>query len=245
VLLVCASLTVPHIIQRSAKLPVVTNWSLFTEVTAFNLFTNAPDRFRASPYQYSVAGSRSVDNRGLRLNQYNARAEWFVPASSGRLAALELAVQRWGPAGINISLARDANGRPGQVLERFARVLPPLMRDQGRSWAGLTLTVQSQTRPQLLAGSKYWLCLEPADPTTFVFWCSTWFPNTDDFLNAEAPGKWKYFPPGPQRPGAEVPAVFPRKWHAKAAFAVTVWAPKEEVADSSALQTTARPSASK
>jgi RNA polymerase sigma factor (sigma-70 family) len=165
--LICASLTVPHLIRRTTEVAPVTDWAAFTEVTALSLFTNAPNRFRSGPYEYRVAGKRSVDEFG-RQRGYSARAEWFVPGTSGHLSTLELAVQRWGPAGINISVARDANGRPGKVLERFANVVAPLSQLRGGRWQWGTLTVQSKTRPQLLAGSKYWLCLEPADPTTFA-----------------------------------------------------------------------------
>jgi RNA polymerase sigma factor (sigma-70 family) len=231
--MISASLTMPHLLGRSALVLAVTDWTAFTEVTAVSLFTNAPDRFRTGPYGYDITGKGSVGFGG-RTQQYHARAEWFVPDTSGYLSTLEIAVQRWQPSGISVSVARDAGGRPGRVLERFAKVLPPPMQRVGKAWQGGTLTLESKARPQLLAGAKYWLCIEPADQTTSVFWWPTWFAITDDFLDAVEPGKWKIQPPGPQRPALEVPlaqGVY-KKWHAKGAFAVTVGVPKEQAAKS-------------
>jgi RNA polymerase sigma factor (sigma-70 family) len=229
---VCASLAVPHFVHHTEDVRASAERAGLAETTAFNLFTNTADNTTSSPFQYYtryyVTGTRAVDEHKASVNQYHARAEWFVPVISGRLSTLEIALQRWGAAGVNVSVAQDADGRPGGVLERFAKALPPVTQGEGRSGPGLTLTLQSKAQPQLVAGSKYWLTVEPATQTAFAIWFPTWLPTTDDFLNAKEPGKWELIPAGTQRPGLEAPFAGPRKWHAKGAFAVTVWVPKEQ-----------------
>ena len=213
--MICATLTVPHVAVRPA------------EIIAFNLFTNAPLRYRDGPFQYAISGEGAVDYRNKAWH-YFARAEWFVPQVSGNLSTLGIAVSRWQPSGIDVWVARDAEGQPGEVLERFSNVLPPLITRGRRSFYTEPLILKSKTRPQLQAGSKYWLCLEPADPKTFVIWWPTWFPVTDDFLDTQEPGSWRVVPPGSQRPGLEGTSY--RKWHTKGAFTVAVRVPKEETA---------------
>ncbi len=230
---VCASLAVPHVVGHRSQALASADATSSTEVAAFNLFTNATSPSTTARYQpavqYYISGKRSADYLNRLVYKYHARAEWFVPSISGRLSALEIAVLRSSAAGIKISLADDADGRPGKVLERFGNALPPRIGSQAQAEGGRTLTLQSRMRPELVAGSKYWLCVEPADQTTFAFWCPTWLPITDSLLSATEPGKWQFVPAGPQRPGLEPPFDGPRQWHTKAAFAVRVRVPKEEV----------------
>lgn len=229
--LVCASLAVPHLVGRyatgSAGATVFTEETGYTQAVAFNLFTNTAEKARPGPYFYTVTAKGATDYLG-REKGYEARAEWFVPVVSGNLSMLEIAVQRRAPGRINVSLARDAHGRPGKVLERFADLLPSQVAVQGKSWRVGTLTVQSTAHPELLSGAKYWLCIEPAERTTYVWWFPSWLPITDDFLEASKPGRWEYVPPGPQRAGLEVGFGPPKKWHTKGAFAVTVWVPNQQ-----------------
>jgi hypothetical protein len=228
--LICATLTVPHLGNRASQAtakPGPMDPGAFTQVAAVDWFTNTPDRFRPGPFEYVISGQDGVDDRGKNWG-YNARAEWFVPGSSGRLSTVEIAVQRWGPAGLVVWLARDAGGRMGQVLERFSNVLPPLMQPGAAPTRWATLILQSKDRPELLAGAKYWLVVEPADRTSYAIWWPTWFPNTDDLLAAREAGHWAVIPPGPQRGGLEAPYPALRKWHTKAAFAVSLWVAKED-----------------
>jgi RNA polymerase sigma factor (sigma-70 family) len=220
--MICATWAVPQLISRNSGARASSEPATFTEVIAFNLFTNAPDRFRPGSYSYVISGIALLDSHNVA--QYSARAEWFVPSASGALSTLEIAVQRTQPAGINILVAQDTEGRVGKVLERFDNVLPPMKPAGGKAGQGATLILTSKARPHLGAGSKYWLCIEPAEPGTYVDWWPTWFPITDDFLDATVPGKWRFQPAGPQRPALQVPF---RRDYTKGAFAVTVRAPKE------------------
>jgi RNA polymerase sigma factor (sigma-70 family) len=217
--ILCASLTVQRLVQGPP------------ELAAFSLFTPAPDRFKSGWWDYAISGEGAVDQFNV-VWHYKARAEWFVPHTSGELSSLEIALSRWQPGGVHVSLARDANGLPGEVLERFPNVLPPFKLRGPRVRDIATLTLDSKARPQLLAGFKYWLCVEPADPATFAVWWPTWVKNTDDFLDATEPGRWKHQPPGSQRPGLEGEGKVYRNWQTKGAFAVTVGGRRTQLAHS-------------
>ena len=189
------------------------------ERVAYTSFGQEPRRFITSWYDYAIAGDGSVSQHN-KVWHYKARAEWFVSRLSGNLSTLEVALARWQPAGINLSLAEDAQGQPGLVLERFQNALPPLMPRDSYTQSLATLTLQSKVHPRLVAGSRYWLCVEPADPTTFTVWWPTSESNTEDFLDAVQPGNWKYEPPGSQRPPLLGPGY--RDWYAKGGFTVRV-----------------------
>jgi RNA polymerase sigma factor (sigma-70 family) len=191
--------------------------------TAYDLFANAPVRFGSLGYDYAISGEGAVDQYD-KVWHYKARAEWFVPQTSGELSTLELAVSSWQPGGLTISVAQDAQGRPGQALETFEDVSAPLMLRDLNGLNTATLALSSKAHPRLRAGSKYWLCIEPADATTFTVWWPTVNLKADDFLDATEPGRWQYQPPGPQRQG--VGGHYP-KWYSKGVFAVTVRPPRE------------------
>jgi len=229
--LICATLVVPKFSGKPVEVRRAGEMAELAEVAAFDLFTNAPARFRPGPYFYFISGSSSMDVSNRPIQQFQARAEWFVPRVSGRLSTLEIALQQGQPGRIHVSVARDDSGRVGKVLERFANVSPPGIPAEGNSHQGPTLVVSSKAHPQLLAGAKYWLCIEPADPTTYVLWWPTWFPLADDFLDAMVPGKWRFEPAGPQRPAVQVPL---KRDYTKGAFAVKVRVLKEQAVTSGA-----------
>ncbi len=216
-----AKLKLAFLLGATAAMPllgtgvVVQHLVQSAQTITYDQFAGPPVRFRSTWYDYAIAGEGSVDQFN-KVWHYKARAEWFVPQTSSELSSLEIAVARWQPGGVHVSVAQDAQGRPGQVLERFGDVSPPLMLRDITAVNTATLTLNSKVHPRLLAGSKYWLCIEPADPETFTVWWPTMNKNTDDFLEATAPARWQYQPPGPQRLKLET-TVF-----AKGAFAVTV-----------------------
>jgi hypothetical protein len=100
---------------------------------------------------------------------YRGQAEWFVPGTSGNLSAITLAMFTQGGSGrANFFMAQDnGSGIPGTILESYPNVLSP---------NGL-LTLNSSSQPLLQAGSKYWLCAEPADSTTV----NGWFENNQNY----------------------------------------------------------------
>lgn len=207
--MVCITLSVPKLTGSFSESPG-------TEMTTFDLFTSGGSGFRLGEYGYFINGSNDVPVA------YAARAEWFVPSVSGGLSTLQIALQRERPGPVNIVVARDDKGQVGKALERFDNVLPPIAAP-GRQ-QGTLLLVRSKARPSLRAGSKYWLCIEPASTTTYAVWWPTLLPLTDDFLDSTDPGKWRFQAAGPQRPALEVPL---KKGYTKAAFRVTVRVPKE------------------
>ena len=212
----CATVALPRLARHTPPTPAL------TEVAAFSLFTNAPDRFRQGSYGYVISGTNAVDAHNAP--DYSARAEWFVPAVAGELSTIEIALQRDQPGGVNVFVARDVAGRVGKVLERFGDVLAPPMPPGGNDGERPTLILTSKLRPRLEAGSRYWLGVEPADPGTRTHWWPTWFPITDDYLDAAHPGKWRFQPAGPQRPALQVPL---KRDYAKGAFAITVRVQKD------------------
>jgi hypothetical protein len=67
--MVCVTLAVPQLIGKTSEAPAL------TEVTAFNLFTNAPDRFRAGPYCYSISG-KEITPRFCGIASRESNAHW-------------------------------------------------------------------------------------------------------------------------------------------------------------------------
>jgi len=126
---------------------------------------------------------------GWAANIY-AHGESFIPVRSGRLRAIELAIEpsyvhagRETTAGdATVFVARDESGFPGPVLERF-RVAAVAPTAPSRCPALL----KSLACPPLQAGVKYWLCAGSAGG-----W--VWHDNPRDFPQASAcerePGKW-------------------------------------------------------
>jgi hypothetical protein len=86
-----------------------------------------------------------------------AHGDWFVPARSGHLSALELAIepspQESGSA--EVFLARDSKGFPGATMESFV-VAPRKLSPASNS---VPAVVVSAAQPVLEAGVKYWLCV--------------------------------------------------------------------------------------
>jgi len=98
----------------------------------------------------------------------STHGEWFVFGDSGRLNTIEIAIEpsyaeggRETMAGdATVFLARDANGRPGKVVERFQ---VPAWSSTAPAPAG-PVTLKSSARPVLRAGQKYWLCARCGGP---------------------------------------------------------------------------------
>jgi len=125
--------------------------------------------------------------------EYRGQAEWFEPAGSGGLNVVDLAMA--GKGSLNITVAEDHNGQPGNPLERFLNV-PSSQIGKSRH-----LVLVSETHPALKAGTKYWLCAEPADASTS---CSWYYNNQNlaqGFAMERGPGAWS-FVPGGMRDGA-------------------------------------------
>jgi hypothetical protein len=128
-----------------------------------------------------------------------AHGEAFVPARTGTLSVLEIAIEpddaRAGSVShagdATVSVAVDKNGFPGAVLEQF-RVTAGAA-TQSKS----PVVLKSITRPLLQAGGRYWLCARSAGG-----W--VWHDNPREIIQASAceqePGKW--VPGGAGRDGA-------------------------------------------
>lgn len=91
---------------------------------------------------------------------YRGQAEWFIPTGSGQLNIVDLAMM--GKGTINVTVAEDKNGLPGNPLESFLNV------PSSNFGKGGHLVLVSETHPALNAGIKYWLCVEPASSDTVV-----------------------------------------------------------------------------
>jgi hypothetical protein len=92
----------------------------------------------------------------------SAHADWFVPDASGRLNEIKIAIEpNYSGTGVentagdlDLFLAADENGFPGTVLEDFSRAA----KAPGSRSPSLPLVFKSVARPELVAGTKYWLC---------------------------------------------------------------------------------------
>lgn len=97
----------------------------------------------------------------------SAHADWFIPAQSGSLSAIELALE---PPARNagdatVILAGDKRGSPGQTMESFT-----VTADMGTSTSNAApIVVHSVTQPMLEAGVKYWLYVRGSGPWTWHF----------------------------------------------------------------------------
>ena len=121
---------------------------------------------------------------------YRGQAEWFVPATSGQLLLIEAAIQSYGTktSKINLFLAEDKNGIPGNLIESFPEI--------SCSKTNFVL-VKSTKKPELQTGEKYWVCAEPYDETSN----SIWFYNSNKLANGFAfersTWSWASFDHGP------------------------------------------------
>jgi len=123
----------------------------------------------------------------------NAHADWFVPDVSGRLDEIKIAIEpnfaRRGvehtAGNLDLFLAADENGFPGKTLEEFSReAYAP-----GSPSPSLPLVFKSVTRPELEAGTKYWLCAKGSGAGGWI-----WHFGDPAMLRNAAreggPGKW-------------------------------------------------------
>jgi hypothetical protein len=86
-----------------------------------------------------------------------AHGDWFVPARSGPLSALELAIESspQEPGSAEVFLARDSQGFPGATMESY--VVAP--RGSGPASNSVPAVIVSVAQPVLESGVKYWLCV--------------------------------------------------------------------------------------
>ncbi|MGA2245014.1 MAG: choice-of-anchor R domain-containing protein [Verrucomicrobiota bacterium] len=86
-----------------------------------------------------------------------AHADWFIPAMSGRLGAIELALEATArnAGDATVFLASDKHGFPGATLESFE--VAPRLGSAASNPAPVELA--SLAQPALAAGAKYWLCV--------------------------------------------------------------------------------------
>jgi hypothetical protein len=120
---------------------------------------------------------------------YRGQAEWFVPDVSGPLNFVELAMR--GTGSVNITVAEDKNGVPGNPIESFLNIASSRFGRDG------ILVLISSNHPVVSAGTKYWLCAEPSDIGTG---CS-WGYNNQNFSRGFAfereQGNWSFVQGGP------------------------------------------------
>jgi RNA polymerase sigma factor (sigma-70 family) len=149
---------------------------------AFSSF--GPDKGYDPRLAWPLYGFGAVQLEGKPV-EYRSQAEWFVPAVSGRLGTIEMALGNSNSCRVNFFVAQDNYGFPGEKLEQFAEVLVesrPEMKEQ--------LVLNSVVQPRLQAGRKYWLCAEPADTNTASLWYASDQPLTNGFAYAVMRGTW-------------------------------------------------------
>lgn len=93
------------------------------------------------------------------VGPYELAYPFTVPAGSNYLfesASLALSEGIGTDDSVTISLAADAAGVPGSILENLAGLVEPFPNDTA------PVTVTSSLNPLLIAGSEYWLIVSPA-----------------------------------------------------------------------------------
>jgi len=121
---------------------------------------------------------------------YRGQAEWFTVATGGTFSGVDLALT--GKGSVNVTIAEDQSGLPGKTLESFAH----LPGSRGNRVGHLILV--SETQPVLKAGTKYWLCAEPADDHTDCSWRYNSLNLAHGFAYERSPGSWSFAPGGPR-----------------------------------------------
>ena len=169
--LICAISGSVHFLGSSASLK-----------SAFSSF--GPDKGYDRRFAWPLnGGANQLDGKPV---EYRGQAEWFVPSISGRLNAIEIALGGPGSDRLNLFVAEDHYGFPGEKLEHFANV--PIQ--ERSSQTNEPMVLRSVARPGLKAGRKYWLCAEPADTTTASVWYASELPLTNGFAYDMVPGGW-------------------------------------------------------
>ncbi len=130
-----------------------------------------------------LSGASASAGKGLAM-EYRAHAEPLVIRYPGRLQVIYLPIQRLNSGRLNVSIAQDENGAPGPVIERFPDVLAPKIGETEE------LAVHSTAHPEMIKGTTYWLCAEPADAAV----AATWFYGTNsigkNYSEGSSPGNW-------------------------------------------------------
>jgi hypothetical protein len=222
--LICAPLAISHFTTDKA-----------TEVATFSSF--GPGQGYDPSLSWGLDGNYTNPSGQA---QFRGHAEWFNPATSGRLSKIELAIQRLDEGRLNIFVAKDADGFPEQILERFRKVLAPAAYDKARASKLLKsnghqpkalppgnpetprLVLHSIVRASLEAGAKYWVCVEPADQNTASFWFNTNGRITNSFAIDYSPWSWTIIEANRMAPNASTNFTFKSRGHRNGAFSVSV-----------------------
>ena len=130
---------------------------------------------------------------GFHFPGYRGQAEWFIPKVSGRLSTIEIAISSQNKdARLNLTISVDNNGIPGKAVESFREI-------SGNTRSGKTnrraptgvLVVESSAHPTLQAGTKYWLCAEPANDTASWSWAYNNQNLANGFAFERQQGSWE------------------------------------------------------
>jgi hypothetical protein len=133
-----------------------------------------------------------------------------VATVSGPLSSIELAISRFGEGRVNVFIAADNNGFPGEVLERFTNQLPPRLFTPEKVAQILEVRhkmlpptqfeftektgfwkLNSHSHPTLRGGSKYWICAEAAESSTEEYWFQTNLRTTNIVAESYSRSAWE------------------------------------------------------
>jgi hypothetical protein len=112
---------------------------------------------------FSNGGADTVEGSQSFGLQYDAFAAAFTPSASVQLTSIRFAFSSGMGIVLDAVVAEDSSGTPGAALETFSSIAAPTT---GSNFIGTILTADSVTHPSLVAGTAYWLELQPHDPTT-------------------------------------------------------------------------------
>jgi hypothetical protein len=126
----------------------------YADSLVYSTFGEPGDTF-SSLGAFGINGS---GNPGSGL-LYSAQAMAFQPSASVTLDTIRFAASSGDGCVVDLVLAAaDSSGAPGTALETFSSITPPN--------SPTILTESSVSHPSLVAGTTYWLELQPHDPTT-------------------------------------------------------------------------------
>src|SRR5262249_46298676 len=81
---------------------------------------------------------------------YRSHSEWVKINFPGPLDFIQLPIQSLNPGRLDISIARDDNGLPGKVLEKFSGIVAPAL------GATNPMILHSTTHFTVVKDAKYW-----------------------------------------------------------------------------------------
>jgi RNA polymerase sigma factor (sigma-70 family) len=184
-LLVGAAVVVPIATPVVAIHGAAAHFERLPQTMAFTSF--APGKGFDVTLGYGILGTHEAVSSH---SQFAACADSFTASVSGQFSYAELALLGIDDGRLNVWLARDNNGMPGEILERFKKVRPPREQIPFVEKRSAYFILKSKSHPDLTAGGRYWICVEPADSDTAAYWYRSLIAS-NSYAVAQSSSAWR------------------------------------------------------